>query len=351
MKPSHRSVIGWDVGGAHVKACWVQQGRVHAVAQWPCPLWQGLQHLDAAIAQAQALWPLADAHHGLTMTGEMADLFPDREAGVAALAARLAQHLGPSLVIYAGAAGWLPAGRAARHWRGVASANWRLTAEWLARQLGDAVLVDIGSTTTDLVPLHGGQVASRCEDDAQRLAHGELVYQGVARTPLCALGPQVRFDGDDVNLMNELFATSADVYRLTGDLDPAHDQHPAADGAAKDKLATQQRLARLIGRDARDASDAQWLALAHTFRQRQVAEIHRNLQRVLAGADLPAAAPLVAAGCGAFLVPELAATVGRPQASLVAMLPLDELTAADRAWAGVCAPAVAAALLAPGPEG
>ena len=350
MNADPHSIIGWDVGGAHIKACRVQDGQVQAVAQWPCPLWMGLQHLDAAIAQAQALWPLAQARHALTMTGEMADLFADREAGVAALAQRLAQHLGHTLTIYAGAQGWVPAARAARHWRGVASANWRLTADWLARQLPDGVLVDIGSTTTDLVPLRGGQVASTSEDDAQRLARGELVYQGVVRTPLCALGPQVPFGGEAVNLMNELFATSADVHRLTGELDALHDQQPAADGAAKDKAATQQRLARLIGRDARDASPAQWLALAGEFRQRQVAEIHRNLLQVQARACLLPSAPLVAAGCGAFLVPELAARLGRPHLSLERLLPLGQLSSADRAWAGVCAPAVAAALLAPGPE-
>jgi (4-(4-[2-(gamma-L-glutamylamino)ethyl]phenoxymethyl)furan-2-yl)methanamine synthase len=314
-------------------------------------LWLGLQHLDAAIHQAQALWPLAEARHALTMTGEMADLFADREAGVAALAERMVQHLGPELTIYAGAQGWVPAAQAGRHWRGVASANWRLTADWLAQRVGDALLVDIGSTTTDLVPLRGGQVSSSCEDDAQRLARGELVYQGVVRTPLCALGPQVHFEGNDVNLMNEWFATSADVYRLTGELDAAHDQQPAADGAAKDKAATQQRLARLIGRDARDASPAQWLALAQEFRQRQLGEIQRNLQRVLASTNLPATAPLVAAGCGAFLVPELAAMRDRPRLLLDRLLPLDDLPPADRAWATVCAPAVAAALLAPGPEG
>jgi (4-(4-[2-(gamma-L-glutamylamino)ethyl]phenoxymethyl)furan-2-yl)methanamine synthase len=351
MNPDRQDVIGWDVGGAHLKACRVRQGRVQAVAQWPCPLWMGLQHLDAAIAQAQALWPLADARHAMTMTGEMADLFTDREAGVAALAARGAQHLGPALAVYAGRRGWVPAAQAARHWRGVASANWRLTADWLSRQVGDAVLVDIGSTTTDLVPLHAGQVASTCEDDAQRLACGELVYQGVVRTPLCALGPQVRFGGEDVNLMNELFATSADVHRLTGELATAHDQQPSADGAAKDLAATRQRLARLIGRDARDAPPAQWLALAQAFRQRQLAEIQHNLQRVLARVNLPTHAPLVAAGCGAFLVPSLAAALNRPLVLLETVLPLDGLSASDRAWAAVCAPAVAAALLAPGPEG
>ena len=38
--------------------------------------------------------------------------------------------------------------------------------------------------------------------------------------------------------MNEFFATTADVYRLTGELDPAHDQHPSADNAPKDLAAT-----------------------------------------------------------------------------------------------------------------
>jgi (4-(4-[2-(gamma-L-glutamylamino)ethyl]phenoxymethyl)furan-2-yl)methanamine synthase len=57
MQAAEPFFAGWDVGGAHLKACWMQRGQVLDVAQWPCPLWQGLQHLEAALAAAQQRWP------------------------------------------------------------------------------------------------------------------------------------------------------------------------------------------------------------------------------------------------------------------------------------------------------
>ena len=49
------TVVGWDIGGAHVKASLLRGGEVVDAAQWPCPLWQGLQHLHHALAAAQQL--------------------------------------------------------------------------------------------------------------------------------------------------------------------------------------------------------------------------------------------------------------------------------------------------------
>ena len=89
-----RGVIGWDIGGAHVKAARREGGRIVDAAQWPCPLWQGMDRLDAALALAAARWPdLAGQHQAVTMTGEMVDLFEHREQGVASIAARLAEAL------------------------------------------------------------------------------------------------------------------------------------------------------------------------------------------------------------------------------------------------------------------
>jgi probable H4MPT-linked C1 transfer pathway protein len=310
-------------------------------------------------------WPgaIEQARHGLTMTAEMVDLFPDRASGVAALAAQLALELTGTatptiehLAWYAGPTDespaadastetWLASADAAAHWRRLASANYLATASLAAAVLCEGVLVDIGSTTTDLIAFRGGSVLTLGQGDAGRLASGELVYQGVVRTPLIALAQRVPFAGQNVSVMNELFATSADVYRLTGELDDAHDQQPTADGAAKTLGATRQRLARLLGRDAADASAEQWLALARFWRERQLAELAQGLQRVAHASRLPEHALLLAAGCGAFLVAELARDLGRPAlsfgADVLGLAPGHALTG----WAQVCAPAVAVALL------
>jgi probable H4MPT-linked C1 transfer pathway protein len=347
--------VGWDLGGAHVKACWLDAGQVRDIAQWPCALWQGLDRLDAALDAAWQRWPWMHepaVQHAATMTGEMVDLFPDREQGVCRLAAHLALRLPARLQFYAGADGfkprWVAPADVGRHWAAIASANWGASAQWLALRCDEAVWVDIGSTTTDFIPVRGGRVVAQGWTDAQRLATGELVYHGVVRTPLCALAARVPFGGEQVNVMNEFFATTADVYRLTGGLAAAHDQQPTADGAGKDWAATCQRLARMIGRDARDAPLQAWQALAGAWRDAQLDEWAGQLERVLARSALGPAAALVVAGCGDFVAAALAERVGRPWRRFERCgLPWHaQAPEATRPWAAVCAPAVATALLA-----
>lgn len=339
--------FGWDVGGAHVKVAMTDaSGGVLDVAQWACPLWQGLDHLAHTIDLVFARWPAAQDHaaqHAVTMTGEMVDLFENRAQGVRAIVAALAQRLGPRLVFYAGDAGWLDAPACAAGWRRVASANWLATARWVATRVPNAVLVDIGSTTTDIIPLVDGRVAARGATDAGRLATGELVYQGVVRTPLCALAQRIEFAGEQVNVMNEWFATTADVYRLTGELVPHYDQYPAADNGPKTADASRTRIARMIGRDADEASVVAWNVFAQRWREQQLREIGANLARVAAAHPALAAAPLVGAGCGRFLVAALARDAARGYVDFGA---LAAGATGQSEWAATCAPSVAVALLA-----
>lgn len=340
-------VIGWDIGGAHVKAARVDAGRLVAVRQWPCPLWQGLDQLDAVLDDACRHWlpPAGDTDgaisHAATMTGEMVDLFESRHDGVVRLVQLLCRRLGPRLRLFAGTGEWLDREAAADRWQALASANWAATARLIAARVNSegALLVDIGSTTTDLVPILQGQVRARGSSDAERLHSGELLYQGVIRTPLCSLSGRIDFRGQSFNVMNEWFATTADVYRLTGELDAAHDQHPAADNGPKDIAGSCRRIARMIGHDADTAPLRDWQAFARRWRSLQLSLLETELQRVA-----PHQAPLlVAAGCGSFLVPELAR---RRQCSQMAFAEVAGAPPSLHRWADVCAPAVAVALLA-----
>ena len=380
------SVIGWDIGGAHVKACLLEHGEVVEVAQWACPLWLGLDRLGAVLAEARARWPeLLAKQHAVTMTGEMVDLFANREDGVRGIAAELARSLaGPEVLaaggavhFFAGDAGWCGSADVAAHWEAIASANWLATARHAAqkygeqrgKQHGEGVLVDIGSTTTDLIAFRSGRVLTHSRTDAQRLARGELVYHGVVRTPLCALAQRIDWQGTPHNVMNEFFATAADVYRLTGELNPAHDLYPSADNAAKDLPATRQRLARMVGLDQRDAPPDDWLAFARQWRRAQVIELGAQLRRVMTEHGLGAEARVVSAGCGDFLVGDVIeearaahAAPAAPGASASVPAAGPRLAAYGRdvarvsaqarpgraevqAWAQVCAPCVAVAAL------
>ena len=370
------TVIGWDIGGAHVKACVLQRGEAVDVMQWACPLWQGLTHLRQVFDEAAARWPdLGHAQHAVTMTGEMVDLFAHREEGVQRIAAIAAEALGRVAFFAAGPGeaepSWCSAADAASQWPRIASANWRATAQHAAMVLqdhgGDGVLIDIGSTTTDLIAFRAGRVLSQSRSDADRLASGELVYHGVVRTPLCALTRRIAWRGQQLNVMNEFFATTADVYRLTSELDPAHDLHATADNAPKDAPSSRKRLARMIGLDERDAAIDEWHAFARAWRACQVSEIAGQLARVAEAAGLSAHAVVVAAGCGDFLVADVVADVVADSVNdvvtdAVAASPLRGAHRVDygravariapsaradvAGWAQVCAPSVAVASLA-----
>ena len=336
------AVIGWDVGGAHLKAAQIERdGDVSAVWLEPCPLWRGLDHLREAldrIESARSASGFGPAHHAITMTGELVDLFETRHAGVQALVNFLDQRFGAGRVhFYAGAHGWLDAPQACGQTAQVASANWHATAHRVSTCFGDALLVDIGSTTTDLVLIRNGKVASQSGSDSDRLSAGELVYTGVARTPVMAMANEAPVAGRFTPLMAEYFATSSDIYRILGLLPEKADLHASADGSAKTAEASQMRLARMVGRDAQELPGKAWTELAYWFADAQMAQIVRAVRQVLSRESLPVSAPLVVAGVGGFLGARLAVRLERPVINFSQMLN----SRGHRDMVDWCAPAVA----------
>ena len=337
-----RSVVaGFDVGGAHLKVARAEAGAVAAAAAFAMPLWHGLDRLDAAFAAAAPLWRDAE-RFALTMTGELADIFPSRAAGVSALIAAAGKHLpADRTAVYAGPAGFLDPGEAARRPLDVASANWHATAALVAQRLGsEALFADMGSTTTDLVALAGGRPVNRGFSDAERLAAGELIYTGFSRSLLFSVAAEAPVRGRLTPLMNEYFAAMADVHRVLGVLDEGDDLQATADGREKTLAASLARLARMVALEP-DALDLkEWRTMAAWFSERQLRLLHDAAVRV--AAPLAAAAPVVAAGSGRWQVARLAARLERPLIAFADLVPCRPAAAADVASA---APACAVALL------
>src|SRR5207302_1770736 len=109
---------------------------------------------------------------------------------------------------------------------------------------GPGVLIDIGSTTSDLIPLSDGRARPLGLTDTDRLRTGELVYAGVRRTPVCALAGQLPFRGVTTGLAAELFATTLDVYLTLGEVSADSSDRATADGRPATPEAAIARLAR-----------------------------------------------------------------------------------------------------------
>ena len=319
---SRSIVAGFDIGGAHLKATRVENGEIADTIILPTPVW------EKSKAIADSFRQLAQVHHGakifaFTMTAELSDVFPDRPTGVRKVLEIIGEAF-PSeeTRIYSLRGGFI-------------------RPEEAAAMVGDALLADMGSTTTDLIPVRNGAVAARGVTDAERLAHGELVYAGFVRSYPFAHAQQVPFNGRLVPIMNEYFSAMSDVYRVLGVLDEDDDLHRTADHAEKTRPASAARLARQIGVDPDILPEDAARNVARWFAERQLRAVHDAA--FLVGERLPDDAPVVGAGIGLWLLRRLAHRMDRTFIDLADLLP-----AADSVRKRACdaAPATAVALLA-----
>ncbi|MDO9383150.1 MAG: hydantoinase/oxoprolinase family protein [Hyphomicrobiaceae bacterium] len=333
---------GLDVGGAHLKVARTESGRVTHVEQIPCPLWQGMPHLDQALAAAEPL--IADAEIiAITMTGELSDLFTDRREGVETLVRKLDLVFGSKARFWMGRLGFGTAADAVANYIDVASTNFLATATLVARQHRDALLIDMGSTTTDIIAITDGASNVLGLTDADRLATFELVYTGLTRTAVMGVATSAEFRGRRQGLCREYLATMADVRRILGHLPDGLDQHATADGRGKSVSESIARLARMFGRDAADGTADDWRAAAAGIAEAQLQSIAEGCEAVIARAALPQGAPVVAAGIGAGIIAMGIAHRSAREAIFFGDLTGAEATAVSSA--SHCAPAVAVALL------
>lgn len=343
MTEQTHQLIGWDVGGAHLKAVLLNaQGDIVQVKQLPCALWLGLDRLEVALEAILKSFDITEkqAKHFITMTGELVDLFESRHDGVVKIATLMTQVLGNEALFYAlgGDKGhtFLYLDEACEHTSRIASANWHASASLLAKNTADALLIDIGSTTTDIIAIEGGKVADAGLTDAARMQHDTLVYTGVVRTPVMAVAQKLMVDGKETNVAAEYFATMADVYRLTQELRAEADMAETSDGQEKTIQASAKRLARMVGYDAEDKPMACWQQLAQHCREKQMEQIQLAVMK-----QMKKDMTIVGAGAGEFLAKAIALCLDKPY---VALNDLFQPQAGDDL--AVCLPAYAVAKLA-----
>jgi probable H4MPT-linked C1 transfer pathway protein len=335
-------IIGWDLGGANLKVAHVEKRRVVQVTQIPCPIRQDRSKFDEALGEGLKLCP-GGARHAVTMTGELSDVFADRAEGVRYLVAMMRNAAGDGTVFYAGRTGFLDAERAVERYLDVASANWHASAALVATKCREGLFIDAGTTTTDIIPFNASTVAAQGYTDAERLSEGELIYAGVVRTPVMAIAREVPFKGRAQRIAAERFATMADAWRLVGELPTDADPYPTPDLHGKSPEESAARLARMLGRDARDAHPADWVAVASYLAERQLADIETAARALILREQLGPDALVIGAGCGRFIAKTVAQRLGCLYRDFGDMINCDERVCE---MAARSAPAVAMALLA-----
>ncbi len=327
------AVTGWDIGGANLKAARLSEAGLRVV-QRPFAMWQQHEQLVTALAELSAqLGPARLA--GVTITAELADAFRTKREGITFVLDAVQAALPETELKVFGVDGQFHALPAAyERPLLVAAANWMATALVIARSFPDGLLVDIGSTTADIIPLRGGQVLAQGRTDPERLVRGELLYTGALRTPLCAVVRQVPLWGRWCPVAAELFATTQDVHLLLGNLTPKQCTSPSADGRPATPEFAAERLARIVCADIDMLRPEEIHNLARYLAEEQMRQIAEAMALAMSGSGV--SGPVVAVGVGAFLAQAAAARLG-----LESVLP-DALFEAEASRA---APAAAVALL------
>jgi len=286
-------IFALDIGGAFIKWTFLRSSGRAASGIVHFPLYSAPEKLSATLKK---LRPKTKPYLTvLTMTGELADCFPDRARGARHIVDASVTAFGSSLAgVFAHSGKLLPPARAKRFPEEIASANWLLPPLWLSRSSENFLFVDIGSTTTDLTPVRKGKIANSGRDDFHRLAGGELLYAGYLRTPVQSVLDRVKLKGNSLPLASEFFAVMGDVYLALGMITPRKYNCPAPDGGPKTGRASLARIARSVLSERKTLGDSAVLDMARQLAAAQRRLIVKGIRRFRQ--------PVIATGSGAFIL-------------------------------------------------
>lgn len=329
-------MLGLDIGGANLKIA-DGRGDARSVA---FALWREPRELCARLCKLLNEYP-RDEDLAVTMTGELCDCFSTKADGVRHILAAIENAAGDrAVIVYLTDGRFVPIAEALRTPLAAAASNWHALATFACRYVesGIGVLIDIGSTTTDIVPLTpNGPIANNL-DDTSRLIAGEMVYSGVGRTPIYAVCASLTFHVKQCPVAAEFFATTADAYVTLNEIAENPADTNTADSRPKTKAFAQTRLARSICMDPAKFYLLDARAAAIAVREAQTEQLLTAVRKILARLpDLPET--IVISGSGEFLARRLVRKIA-PHARVTSL--------AERLGAAVsrCAPAHAVAVLA-----
>lgn len=310
------SIVGWDIGGVNIKAArliWRAGALVDSqVVVFPLEIWREQPGLPSVLRLiGEDLGIQAATAMALTMTAELSDAFRSKREGVLSIF-DIVSHAFPKIPIYPLSlkGDFVPIAEARACPLDFAANNWLASGLYIANRHPNCLLMDVGSTTTDIIPIRDGHVDCAGRTDMERLMSGELVYSGILRTNPNTIVGKVPVNGRMCRTAAELFTLMADVYLLLGYLSPEAYTCPTADGREKSHQAARERLARLICADGEMLNEQQLFKLAKYLHEKQLQQLTDALCQVLSKGEDGYRMQLAAAGAGAFIAAEAGRRLG-----------------------------------------
>lgn len=305
-------IIGWDIGGVRSKCAAVTDGALPVAERSESfEIWKGPHELDCVLRRLGAGLNLSGAVMGVTMTAELSDCFPSKREGVRFVLESFGRTFSENSTWCLSVDGeWVSLVSAMESPDDFAATNWVAAAQEAARCLGDGIWVDVGSTTTDIIPFRDGTPCPLGKNDTDRLRLGELVYTGVVRSNPNTVARRVPFRGDWCPVADEYFSVMGDCYLILGKIETEDYAVTPPDRGLATAAGASRRLARLICADGNMVSEDDLLLLSGYLRERQTQMVSEALCQVCSREIVQPA--IFATGIGKFLAEAAAARLGLP---------------------------------------
>jgi probable H4MPT-linked C1 transfer pathway protein len=283
-------IIGWDIGGANTKASLVEFSgdkivKIRSILRY-FPIWlEGKERLPEVLRELKDELLKGEKVDGVavTMTAELSDAYYTKREGVNSIldGVKIAFQDGDYIIRVVDVDAKLRTIEEARtEPLKVAAANWSATAWLVAQYLRDTILIDTGSTTTDIIPVKGGRIVAVGRTDPERLVSGELIFTGALRTPISAITQVLTYRKRQCRVSSEKFALAADVHLVLGHITEDEYTCDTADGRGKSRQDSLARLARVICADIEMLTEAKIVALAQEIYEAQIRAIGDGIKQV-----------------------------------------------------------------------
>ncbi len=300
-------VLGLDIGGANSKAAYVVTQKGGAIREVKFaveyfPVWKDPSKLTEVLLKLKAsLSQEALDCVGVTMTAELSDAYQTKREGVNSILDCVEKAFAGLPVYVLNVDAKLEAMSTARKEPlGVAAANWAATGWLVSQYFENCVVVDVGSTSTSIIPVLNGKVSAQGKTDLDKLICGELVYTGSLRTNVATIVQAIPVKGGTASVASELFALSGDVHLVLGHITGEQYTSETADGRGRTRAEALARLARVVCADTEMLNEQEIVEMANYVYGKQIQQVTGGLSQVYKRAKQLASTkvPVLVAGLG-----------------------------------------------------
>ena len=268
-------ILGIDIGGANTKITKIE-GDNYEIHHIYFPMWKKKDELEDLLKN----YNNNVDYIALVMTAELADCYKTKKEGVEDIINKVENVFNCPIYVFDVNGNFLISEEAKKRYLDVSASNWNATAKFVSEFIKDScILVDMGSTTTDIIPIKNKKILAK-KTDLDRLMNSQLVYVGTLRTPVSFLANKVEFRGKLTNLSSEYFAITADISLILNKITEDDYTCETPDNNGKDFESCLTRLARVLCADREMIKDDEIIDFANKLYNKLLNLIKENVDTI-----------------------------------------------------------------------